>query len=144
MLPKHRRRQPGLALRSVYQDRMPDTLQPTCDLVLVLDNNSACTCVRVVKQLSDRIDGCTGNAGAREHVVPVRDGLLRYCELDMTNGFLAVCDPIGVGPESGIIDDGVQSGDGTKFAPQIIVRDPDHNRAICGLEGLIGTQRLMA
>lgn len=144
MLTKHRRRQPGVALRSVYQNRMADTLQPTRDLVLVLDHNSACTCVRVVKQLSDRIDGCTGNAHARQRVVPVCDRMLRDRGLDKTDGLLAMCDPIGVGPESGILNDRTQPRDGTKFTSQIIVRDADHDRAVGGFKGLIGTQRLVA
>src|ERR1700687_225034 len=113
----HRRRQPGVALRSVYQNRVTYPLQPTCDLVLVLDNNSACPGVRVIKKLSDRIDGRTGNADACERVVPVRDRMLSYRGLDMTDGFFAMRDPIRVRPELRIIDDRAQPRDGTKLAP---------------------------
>jgi len=73
MLPKHWRRQPSVALRSVYQNRVTYPLQRTRNLVLVLDNNTAGPGVRVVKQLSDRIDGRTGNADTRKRVIPVRD-----------------------------------------------------------------------
>ena len=113
----HRRRQPRLALGSVDQDRVTDTLQPACDLVFVLDHNSACLGMRVIKQLGDRIDGGTGNADARQRIVPVRDGMLRNRGLDVTNGFLAMRDPIRIGPEFRIIDDRIQSGDATKLAP---------------------------
>jgi hypothetical protein len=74
----HRRRQACVALRPVYQNRVTYPLQPAYDLVLVLNNNSTGPGVRMVKQLSDRIDGRTGNADACERVVPVRDGMLRY------------------------------------------------------------------
>ena len=133
-----------MALRSVYQNRVTYPLQPTCGLVFVLDNNSGCLCVRVVKQLSDRIDGRTGNADASQRVVPVRDGVLRYRELDMTDGFFAVRYSISIRPELRIIDERAQPRNGTKLAPQIIVRDPDHDRAVSGFESLIRAQRLMA
>jgi len=133
-----------MTLRSVDQNRVTYPLQPTCGLVLVLDNNAACPGVRVVKQFSDRIDRRTGNADARKRIVPVRDGMLRYRGLDMTDGFVAVRDPVGIRPKLRIIDDRAQRRDGTKLAPQIVIRDPDHNRAISGFESLIGAQRLMA
>ncbi len=100
--------------------------------------------MRVVKQLSDRIDGRAGNSDAHERVVPVRDGILRYRGLDVTDGFFAMRYSIRICPELRIVDDGVQSSDCAKFAPQIIVRDPYHDRAIGSLEGLIGAQRLVA
>src|SRR5580692_3295712 len=70
--------------------------------------------------------------------------MLRDRWLDMTDGFLAVRRPISVGPESGIVDDRIQPGDGAELAPQIVVGDPDHDRAIGGLECLVGTKRLVA
>jgi hypothetical protein len=112
--------------------------------MIIFKNDPACPSVRVVKQLSYRVDGRAGNADACERVIPVRDRMLRYRRLDMTDGFFAVRHSIRVRPELRIIDDRAQPCDATKLAPQTIVRDPDHNRAICGLEGLIGTQRLMA
>jgi hypothetical protein len=105
VLPKHRWRQPGVALCSVYQNRVTHAFQPACDLVLVLDNNSACSSVRVVKQLSDRVDGRAGHTGACKRVVPVRDGMPRYRGLDMIDGFFAVRDAISIRPELRIIDD---------------------------------------
>ena len=133
-----------MAHRSVDQNRVTYPLQRTRNLVLVFENNAAGAGVRVVKQLSDRIDRRTGNADARKRIVPVRDGMLRYRGLDMTDGFVSVRDPIGIRPKLRIIDDRAQRRDGTKLAPQIVIRDPDHNRAISGFESLIGAQRLMA
>ena len=69
---------------------------------------------------------------------------LRNRRFDMTDGFLAVRRSIRVCPESGIVDDRIQSGDGAELAPQIVVGDPDHDRAIGCLECLIGTKRLVA
>jgi hypothetical protein len=144
VLSKRRRRQPGVALRSVYQNWVTYPLQPTGGLVLVLDNNSACQCVRVVKQLSNRIDRRTGNADARKRVIPVCDRMLRYRGLDVTNGFYAVIDSISIRPELRIIDDRTQPRDSTKLAPQVIVRYPYNYRAFGSLEGLLGEKRLVA
>src|SRR5947209_3155444 len=62
---------------------MTHTLQPACGLVLVFDNDVTCPCVRVVKQLSHRVDGCAGHADGCKRVVPVRGRMLRKCGLDM-------------------------------------------------------------
>ena len=51
---------------------------------------------------------------------------------------------IRIGPEFRIVDDRAQSGDRAELAPEIVVGDPDHDRAIGRLEGLIGTERFMA
>src|SRR5258708_25497440 len=100
--------------------------------------------MRVVKQLSDRIDGRAGNSDAGERVVPVRDGILRNRGLDMAEGFLAVRYAVSIRFESRIIDDGVQCRYSAELAPKIVVRDPDHDRAIGSLEGLIRAKRFVA
>jgi len=143
VLPKHRRWQPRLTRRAVYQNRMTHTLQPACGLVLVFDNDVTCPCVRVVKQLSDRVDGRAGHADGCKRVVPVRGRMLRKCGLDMIEGLFAVRNAIRIRPEPAIIDDSVQSRYGTKLPPQIIIGDSDHDRAIGSLEGLIGAKRLV-
>src|SRR5882724_10626291 len=144
MLPEHRRRPPRAALRAVDQDRMTYTLQAARGLVFVLDNNAAGFGVWMVKQLSDRIDGRAGNTDGCQRVVPVCGGMLRNHGLDVTEGLLAVRHAIRVGLELRIVDDGVQSHYSAKLAPQIIIRDADHDRAVGRLEGLIGTKRLVA
>src|SRR5258708_32795271 len=93
--------------------------------------------MRVVKQLSDRIDGRAGNSDAGERVVPVRDGILRNRGFDMAEGLLAVRYAVSIRFESRIIDDGVQCRYSAELAPKIVVREPDHDRAIGSLEGLI-------
>src|SRR5437868_1298703 len=62
----------------------------------------------------------------------------------MIEGLFAVRNAIRIRPEPAIIDDSVQSRYGTKLPPQIIIGDPDHDRAIGSLEGLIGAKRLVA
>src|SRR5882672_2449462 len=112
MLPEHRWRPPCAAFRAVDQDRMTYALQRSRGLVFVLNNNAAFPGVRMVKQLSDRIDGRAGNTDGCQRVVPVRGGMLRNRSLDVTEGLLAVHHAIRVGLELRIVDDGVQSRNG--------------------------------
>src|SRR5712664_1904330 len=98
----------------------------------------------MIKQLSDRIDGRTGHADGCKRLVPMRGRMPRQRGLDVTEGFLAVRDAVSIGPELRIVDDGLQSRNGAELAPQIIIRDPDHDRAVGCLEGLVRTKRLMA
>src|SRR5258708_8757768 len=100
--------------------------------------------MRVVKEVRERIDGRAGRDGGGERVVPGRDGILRNRGLDMAEGFLAVRYAVSIRFESRIIDDGVQCRYSAELAPKIVVRDPDHDRAIGSLEGLIRAKRFVA
>ena len=144
MLAEHRRRQPCFARRAIDQDRMTDPMQGTRNLMIVVDDHSAGARVRMLKQLRQSVDGRAGDTDPGERIVPECRGLRRQRALNMVQRFLAVLDPIRIGPEFGIIGDRLQPGDTTEFPPQIVVRNPDHDRAIGRLECLIGTKRLVA
>src|SRR3954447_8501458 len=143
MLSQHRRRPACTTFRAVDQNRVADTLQLARGWMRVVDNDAARLSVRVVEQLRDRIDLRTGHTDTRQHLVPVRHGILRQHGPDMIEGFLAVRHAIRIGPEFRVVDDPAQSADRTELAPEIVVSHPDHDRTVSRLECLVGTERLM-
>ena len=105
MLSQHGRRQADAAFFPDKRHGMTHAVETTGCGVVVLHDDLVRPGVRVLEELSERIDRRTGNADLGEGSVPLSDRPGRNRRLNMIERLGAMGDTICIGAEFGIIDD---------------------------------------